>query len=200
MSDHVDVTLRILMIDNYDSFTYNLVHYLQQLAADVRVRKNDQINIEEIEQLAPTHIVISPGPKTPDQAGISLQIVDYFKGKIPILGVCLGHQVIGQYFGAKVINAKKLMHGKTSSVIHNHTGIFEHLPQDFIATRYHSLALDRDTLPDDLEMTAWTNNKKGEFEELMAIKHKHLKIEGVQFHPESVLSEHGMAILKAFIA
>jgi anthranilate synthase component 2 len=187
------------MLDNYDSFTYNLVHYLEQFNAEVIVKKNDQVTLGQIERLAPTHIIISPGPKTPDQAGISLELVEHFKGCIPILGVCLGHQVIGQLFGASVTNAATLMHGKTSTIHHNDHGIFTGIPQGFIATRYHSLVLDKKTLPDDIELTAWTVDENGEVEEVMGIKHRKFNIEGVQFHPESVLSEYGMDLLKAFV-
>ena len=187
------------MIDNYDSFTFNLVHYLEQLEVPVITKKNDEISIQQIIDLAPTHIVISPGPCTPNEAGISLDLIKSLKQQIPILGVCLGHQAIGQSFGAKVIRAKKIMHGKTSKIIHTDTGLFSDLPQNFIATRYHSLVLDKNSLPNCLEITAWTEDESGEMEAVMAIKHKEYDIEGIQFHPESVLSEHGLDIMKKFI-
>ena len=187
------------MIDNYDSFTFNLVHYLEQLDAQVIVKKNDELSVEQILELSPTHIIISPGPCTPNEAGISLELINSLKGKIPILGVCLGHQAIGQSFGAKVIRANKIMHGKTSNIIHSDTGLFSGLPQKFIATRYHSLVLDENSLPDCLEITAWAENESGELEVIMGIKHKEYDIEGIQFHPESVLSEYGLEILKRFI-
>ncbi len=187
------------MIDNYDSFTFNLVHYLEQLNAQVTVKKNDELLVEQILELSPTHIIISPGPCTPNEAGISLELIDWLKGKIPILGVCLGHQAIGQSFGAKVIRAKKIMHGKTSKIIHSNIGLFSGLPQKFTATRYHSLVLDESDFPDCLDITAWTENESGEMEAVMGIKHKEYDIEGIQFHPESVLSEHGLEILKRFL-
>lgn len=187
------------MIDNYDSFTFNLVHYLEQLDAQVIVKKNDQISVQQILELSPTHIIISPGPCTPNEAGISLELIDSFKGKIPILGVCLGHQAIGQNFGAKVVNADKIMHGKTSKILHTNKGIFHGLPQNFEATRYHSLVLDKNSLPEELELTAWTEDESGKLEAIMGIKHKKLDIEGVQFHPESVLSEYGIKLLDQFV-
>ena len=190
---------KILMIDNYDSFTFNLVHYLEQLDAQIIVKKNDEISIEQIKKLAPSHIVISPGPCTPNEAGISLSIVEHFKAQIPILGVCLGHQVIGQSLGAKVVSADKIMHGKTSSIFHNGKGVFKGLPQGFKATRYHSLVLDRNSLPDELEITAWTEDSDGEIEAIMGIKHKSYPLQGVQFHPESVLSESGLELLGSFV-
>ena len=190
---------KVLMIDNYDSFTFNLVHYLQQLDVEVIVKKNDEISIEEIIKLAPSSIIISPGPCTPNEAGISLSIIDNLKGKIPILGVCLGHQAIGQSFGGKVVRAFKIMHGKTSKIFHNDQGVFKGLPQGFKATRYHSLVLNKANLPDSLEITAWTNDSLGNFEAVMGIKHKQFDIEGIQFHPESVLSEFGLELLNRFI-
>lgn len=189
----------LLMIDNYDSFTYNVVQYLGELGADVHVYRNDEITVEEIEQLAPSKIVISPGPCTPTQAGISLAVIEHFKGKIPILGICLGHQSIGQAFGGKIIRAGQVMHGKTSPVFHNDAGVFKGLSNPFTATRYHSLVIDRAHLPDCLEITAWTENQDGSVEEIMGVRHKILDIEGVQFHPESILSEHGHDLLRNFL-
>lgn len=189
----------ILMIDNYDSFTYNLVQYLGELGADVQVRRNDQITLEEIEALKPERIMISPGPCTPNEAGISLSLIDYFSGKLPILGVCLGHQSIGQAFGGKVVRAKRIMHGKTSKIYHTGKGVFANLKSPFVATRYHSLVLEKDSVPSCLEITAWTENDRYEIEEIMGLKHKTLPIEGVQFHPESILTEHGHAMLKNFL-
>ncbi len=189
----------ILMIDNYDSFTYNLVQYLGELGADVVVERNDQITLEEIEALAPERIMLSPGPCTPDEAGISLDVIEHFKGKLPIFGVCLGHQSIGQAFGGDIVRAEEIMHGKTSTMYHKGIGIFENIPEPFEATRYHSLVIDQDTLPDCLEITAWTETDCGEIDEIMGVRHKTLAIEGVQFHPESILSEHGHAMLKNFL-
>ena len=189
----------ILMIDNYDSFTYNLVQYLGELGADVMVERNDQITIDEIETLAPERIMISPGPCTPSEAGISIDVVHHFKGKLPIFGVCLGHQSIGQAFGGDIIRAEEIMHGKTSSIYHRGIGLFEDLPEPFEATRYHSLVIDQDTLPDCLEMTAWTETECGEIEEIMGVRHKEYAIEGVQFHPESILTEHGHDMLQNFL-
>ena len=189
----------ILMIDNYDSFTYNLVQYLGELGADVVVERNDQITIEEIEALAPERIMLSPGPCTPAEAGISLDVIKHFQGKLPIFGVCLGHQSIGQAFGGDIIRAEEIMHGKTSTMHHKGVGIFKDIPKPFEATRYHSLVIDQDTLPDCLEITAWTETDCGEIDEIMGIRHKTLAIEGVQFHPESILSEHGHAMLKNFL-
>ena len=189
----------ILMIDNYDSFTYNLVQYLGELGADVVVERNDQITIEEVEALAPERIMLSPGPCTPAEAGISLDVIKHFQGKLPIFGVCLGHQSIGQAFGGDIIRAEEIMHGKTSTMHHKGVGIFKDIPKPFEATRYHSLVIDQDTLPDCLEITAWTETDCGEIDEIMGIRHKTLAIEGVQFHPESILSEHGHAMLKNFL-
>lgn len=189
----------LLMIDNYDSFTYNVVQYFGELGADVQVYRNDEITLAEIEKLAPSKIVISPGPCTPTQAGISLAVIEHFKGKLPILGICLGHQSIGQAFGGKIIRAGQVMHGKTSAVFHKNTGVFKGLTNPFKATRYHSLVIDKDTLPDCLEITAWTENTDGSMEEIMGVRHKSLDIEGVQFHPESILSEHGHDLLKNFL-
>jgi len=189
----------ILMIDNYDSFTYNLVQYLGELGADVVVERNDQITIKEIEELAPERIMLSPGPCTPAEAGISLDVIKHFQGKLPIFGVCLGHQSIGQAFGGDIVRAEEIMHGKTSTMYHKGVGIFKDIPEPFEATRYHSLVIDQDTLPDCLEITAWTETDCGEVEEIMGVRHKTLAIEGVQFHPESILSEHGHAMLKNFL-
>ncbi len=189
----------ILMIDNYDSFTYNLVQYLGELGAVVVVKRNDQITIKEIEALAPERIMLSPGPCTPAEAGISLDVIKHFQGKLPIFGVCLGHQSIGQAFGGDIVRAEEIMHGKTSTMYHKGVGIFEDIPEPFEATRYHSLVIDQDTLPDCLEITAWTETECGEMDEIMGVRHKTLAIEGVQFHPESILSEHGHAMLKNFL-
>ena len=189
----------LLMIDNYDSFTYNVVQYLGELGADVHVYRNDEITVAEIEKLAPSKIVISPGPCTPTDAGISLAVIEHFKGKIPILGICLGHQSIGQAFGGKIIRAGQVMHGKTSSIFHNNAGVFKGLTNPFTATRYHSLVIDRAHVPDCLEITAWTENQDGSMEEIMGVRHKTLDIEGVQFHPESILSEHGHDLLRNFL-
>lgn len=184
----------ILVIDNYDSFTYNLVQYLGEIGEEVVVRRNDQIDLAGIETLAPDHILISPGPCTPNEAGISLSLIEHFKGKIPILGVCLGHQSIGQAFGGEVIRAERLMHGKTSDIYHDGKTIFEGIPSPYTATRYHSLIVRRETLPDCLEISAET--KEGE---IMGLRHKQYPIEGVQFHPESIITEHGLRLLRNFI-
>tara|TARA_R110002073_G_scaffold274629_3_gene438116 strand:- start:589 stop:1173 length:585 start_codon:yes stop_codon:yes gene_type:complete len=184
----------LLMIDNYDSFTYNLVQYFCELGEEVVVFRNDEITLDKIAQLEPERIVISPGPCTPNKAGVSLSVIDRFSEAIPILGVCLGHQSIGQAFGGKVIHAKQLMHGKTSPIFHQNKGVFCGLPNPFMATRYHSLVIERSTLPASLEITAWTED-----EEIMGIRHKSLTIEGVQFHPESILSEQGHRILENFL-
>jgi anthranilate synthase component 2 len=189
----------LLMIDNYDSFTYNLVQYFGELGADVRVYRNDQISIEEIEALNPEKIVISPGPCTPNEAGISLDVIKHFAGKKPILGVCLGHQSIGQAFGGDIIHASAIMHGKTSPVHHNNTSVFKGLNNPVESTRYHSLVIDKNTLPDCLEITAWTETEDGEMDEIMGVQHKTLPIEGVQFHPESILTEQGHDLLKNFL-
>ena len=188
----------ILMIDNYDSFTYNIVQYLLELGAEVEVRRNDEITIAEIQTMAPEKIVISPGPCTPNEAGISLETVDHFAGKIPILGICLGHQSIGQSFGGTIGRAASVMHGKTSAIHHNGEGVFAGLKQPFEATRYHSLVVDKATLPSTLEVTAWTE-KDGEVDEIMGLRHRELGIEGVQFHPESILTEHGYDLLTNFL-
>lgn len=184
----------LLMIDNYDSFTYNLVQYLGELGQDVQVYRNDEIDLQKIAQLKPEKIVISPGPCTPNEAGISLALIKEFAGKIPLLGVCLGHQSIGQAFGGNIIKAKTLMHGKTSLIHHTSKGVFKGLPNPYTATRYHSLVIERETIPDCLEITAWTDDG-----EIMGIKHKTLAVEGVQFHPESVLTEHGHDLLNNFL-
>ncbi len=189
----------LLMIDNYDSFTYNLVQYLGELGADVRVFRNDQISTADIKKLAPAHIVISPGPCTPNEAGVSVDAVKAFAGKIPLLGVCLGHQSIGQAFGGKIVHARELMHGKTSMIHHTGKGVFEGLPNPFEATRYHSLVIEKQSLPECLEITAWTENEKGEMDEIMGVRHKTLNVEGVQFHPESILTQHGHDLLKNFL-
>jgi len=189
----------LLMIDNYDSFTYTLVNYLESLSVNVVVKKNDEIDIKGIERLEPKYLMVSPGPCTPNEAGISLDAVKHFAGKLPILGVCLGHQAIGQVFGAKVTKATQVMHGKTSKVIHTKTGVFKGLSSPFTATRYHSLVLDQATLPECLEVTAWTENADGSREEIMGVRHSDYSIEGVQFHPESVLTEYGLELLKNFV-
>lgn len=189
----------LLMIDNYDSFTYNLVQYLGELGQDVQVYRNDEIDLKKIAELKPKYIVISPGPCTPNEAGISLALIKEFVGKIPLLGVCLGHQSIGQAFGGKIIKAKTLMHGKTSLIHHTSKGVFHSLPNPYTATRYHSLVIERETIPDCLEITAWTQNENGEFGEIMGVKHKTLAVEGVQFHPESILTEHGYDLLNNFL-
>jgi anthranilate synthase component 2 len=187
------------MLDNYDSFTYNLVQYFGELGADVHVHRNDKITIDEIEALNPEKIVISPGPCTPNEAGISLEAIKHFAGKKPILGVCLGHQSIGQAFGGKIVHASKIMHGKTSPIYHNNSSVFKGLNNPVEATRYHSLIIEKASLPDCFEITAWTQNDDGNLDEIMGISHKTLPIEGVQFHPESILTEQGHALLKNFL-
>ena len=189
----------LLMIDNYDSFTYNLVQYFGELGADVQVHRNDKITIAEIEALNPDKIVISPGPCTPNEAGISLDVIRHFAGKKPILGVCLGHQAIAQAFGGKIVHANEIMHGKTSPVHHKNNSVFKELSNPFKATRYHSLVINKATLPDCFDITAWTQNDDGSLDEIMGIQHKILPIEGVQFHPESILTEHGHDLLKNFL-
>ena len=189
----------ILMVDNYDSFTYNVVQYLAELNADVEVYRNDQITIAEIEQLSPEKIVISPGPCTPSEAGISVEVIKHFSGRIPILGICLGHQSIGQAFGGEIVRAKQVMHGKTSMIHHNSSGVFAGLTNPYEATRYHSLVINQDTFPDCLEITAWTQNEDGSVDEIMGVRHKQLAVEGVQFHPESILTEHGHDLLDNFL-
>ena len=189
----------LLMIDNYDSFTYNVVQFLGELGAEVQVYRNDAITLDEIEAMAPDQIVLSPGPCTPDQAGISLAVVERFAGKTPILGICLGHQSIGQAFGGRIIRAAKVMHGKLSPIHHQATGVFRGLSNPLSATRYHSLVIDKATLPESLEITAWTEDENGNLEEIMAVRHKSLAVEGVQFHPESIMSEHGHQLLENFL-
>lgn len=189
----------VLMIDNYDSFTYNLVQYLGQLNADVEVKRNDEITTDDISTLNPERIIISPGPCTPNEAGISLEVIEKFSDKLPIFGVCLGHQSIGQAFGGKIIRAKEIMHGKTSMIHHNNKGVFKGLKNPFEATRYHSLVIEKESLPDCLEITAWTETPKGELDEIMGVKHRTLNVEGVQFHPESILTEHGHDMLQNFL-
>ena len=189
----------LLMIDNYDSFTYNLVQYLGELGADVRVFRNDRIGLAEITALGPEHIVISPGPCTPNEAGISVHVIEHFSRKVPILGVCLGHQAIGQAFGGRVVHAGAVMHGKTSPIHHRGAGVFQGLADPFQATRYHSLVIDRESLPDCLEITAWTETLEGEIDEIMGIRHRSLRVAGVQFHPESIMTEHGHALLRNFL-
>ena len=184
----------LLMIDNYDSFTYNLVQYFGELGEDVRVARNDEITLEEIDALRPARICISPGPCSPTEAGISLPVIERFAGKVPILGVCLGHQAIGHAFGGKVVGARRLMHGKADAVTHEHEGVFAELPSPFVAARYHSLAVERESLPECLEITAWTSDG-----EIMGLRHKTLAVEGVQFHPESIATEHGHALLRNFL-
>ncbi len=185
----------LLMIDNYDSFTFNLVQYFGELGEEVVVKRNDEISLADIEKFAPARIVISPGPCSPMEAGISVPTVEKFAGKIPILGVCLGHQSIGQAFGGRVVHAKTLMHGKTSQMTHTGAGVFANLPSPFRITRYHSLVIERETCPDCLEVTAWTDDG-----EIMGVRHKTLAVEGVQFHPESIMTEHGHALLKNFLS
>ncbi len=189
----------LIMIDNYDSFTYNLVQYLGELKADVKVFRNDEVSIADIEKMAPDHLMISPGPCTPNEAGISIDAIKHFSGQIPILGVCLGHQSIGQAYGGKVIHAREIMHGKTSLMHHNNKGVFHDLESPFIATRYHSLVVEKESLPDCLEMTSWTETEDGQADEIMGLRHKELAIEGVQFHPESILSQHGHKMLQNFL-
>jgi anthranilate synthase component II len=191
--------VKVVMVDNYDSFTYNLVQYFGELGADVTVVRNDQVTVADIEKLAPDKIVISPGPCTPKEAGVSVETILKFAGKLPILGVCLGHQSIGYAFGGHVIHAKHIMHGKTSLIHHHNVGVFRDLSNPFTATRYHSLVIEQTTLPDCLEITAWTQNEGGEFDEIMGVRHKTLDIEGVQFHPESILTEHGHDLLRNFL-
>ncbi len=189
----------VLMIDNYDSFTWNVVQYLGELKADVKVIRNDELTVDEIIALAPERIVISPGPCTPTEAGVSLEVITQLAGKLPILGVCLGHQSIGQAMGGKVVRARQVMHGKVSAIHHNGKGVFANLPSPFNATRYHSLIIEKASLPDCLEITAWTQLDDGSVDEIMGVRHKDFILEGVQFHPESILSEHGHALLKNFL-
>jgi anthranilate synthase component 2 len=189
----------LLMIDNYDSFTYNLVQYFGELGADVVVHRNDQITIEQIEKLDPEYIVISPGPCTPNEAGVSIETIKHFAGKKPILGVCLGHQSIGQAFGGKIVHANAIMHGKTSMMYHKDVGVFKGIDNPFEATRYHSLVIEKESLPDCLEVTAWTQNDKGEIDEIMGVRHRQYPIEGIQFHPESILTTPGHQLLGNFL-
>ena len=189
----------LLMIDNYDSFTYTLVQYLQALGAEVRVERNDALGVDEIEALAPQRIVISPGPCTPHEAGVSMGVIERLGASTPILGVCLGHQSLGQVYGGDVVRAGRIMHGKTSRIRHQGKGVFAGLPDGYEATRYHSLAVDKATLPDCLEVTAWTDNEDGSMEEIMGLRHREFPVEGVQFHPESILTQHGHALLKNFL-
>mgnify|MGYP001495323633 FL=1 len=190
----------LLMIDNYDSFTFNVVQYLMELGENVEVWRNDEISVDEIIKAAPEKIVISPGPCTPNEAGISLEVIERLAGSIPILGICLGHQSIGQAFGGHIIRAPKVMHGKLSAIHHSGVGVFEGLPSPYQATRYHSLVIDPSTLPQSLEVTAWTEDESGKLEAIMGVRHRSLSVEGVQFHPESILSEHGHSLLKNFLA
>ena len=189
----------ILMIDNYDSFTYNLVQYFGELGAEVEVHRNDCITVDEVAAKKPSHIVLSPGPCTPNEAGICLDLIAQLQGKVPLLGVCLGHQAIGQAFGGTVRRAREVMHGKTSLVHHRNRGVFKDLPTPYTATRYHSLIVDRSGLPEDFEVTAWTEKGDGEMDEIMGLRHRSLPIEGVQFHPESILTEHGHRLLRNFL-
>jgi len=189
----------LLMIDNYDSFTYNLVQYLGELGADVEVYRNDEITVDEIRAKQPERLMISPGPCTPDEAGISMAAIKAFAGVIPILGVCLGHQSIGQVFGGKIIHAKQIMHGKTSLIYHNSSHVFKGLKNPYTATRYHSLVIEKESLPDCLEITAWTQTENGEMDEIMGVRHKTMSVEGVQFHPESILTEYGHDLLNNFL-
>ncbi len=189
----------LLMIDNYDSFTWNLVQYFGELGAQVDVHRNDHITISDIEKLKPKHIVVSPGPCTPNEAGISMDVIRRFQGEVPILGVCLGHQSIGQVYGGKVIRARKVMHGKVSPVFHEDQSVFKGLPSPFNTTRYHSLVIEKETLPPCLEVTAWTKTEDGENDEIMGVRHRDLPVEGVQFHPESIMTEHGHDMLANFL-
>ena len=191
--------VKVVMVDNYDSFTYNLVQYLGELGAEVTVVRNDQVTVADIENLAPDKIVISPGPCTPKEAGVSVEAILTFAGKYPILGVCLGHQSIGYAFGGNIIHAKSIMHGKTSPIYHHNLGVFKGLTNPFTATRYHSLVIEQATLPECLEITAWTQDEAGKLDEIMGVRHKTLDIEGVQFHPESILTEFGHELLRNFL-
>jgi anthranilate synthase component 2 len=191
--------MKILMIDNYDSFTYNLVQYLGELGAEVEVVRNDQVSVDEVVKTDASRIMVSPGPGTPDQAGVSMAVIEALAGVKPILGVCLGHQSIGQVYGGEIRHACEIMHGKTSAIIHNGVGVFAGIDNPFIATRYHSLVIDRHSLPDCLEVTAWTEDEKGELDEIMGVRHREFAVEGVQFHPESILTENGHALLQNFL-
>ena len=189
----------LLMIDNYDSFTFNLVQYFGELGQDVKVVRNDELTVAAIGELAPTHIVISPGPCTPNEAGVSLEVLRELSPTVPIFGVCLGHQSIGQAFGGKVVRARQIMHGKTSMIHHSGRGVFRGLPSPFEATRYHSLVVEKASLPECLEITAWTENDDGSVDEIMGLRHRELDVEGVQFHPESILTQHGHDLLRNFL-
>ncbi|MCO1333456.1 aminodeoxychorismate/anthranilate synthase component II [Microbulbifer sp. OS29] len=189
----------ILMIDNYDSFTWNVVQYLEELGVEVVVKRNDEITLDDIDSMTPEKLVISPGPCTPNEAGISLAAIRRFAGSIPILGICLGHQSIGQVFGGRVVRARQVMHGKTSPIVHNNLGVFHGLSNPFEATRYHSLVVEKSGLPECLEVTAWTETDNGEIDEIMGLRHRELAVEGVQFHPESILTLHGHDMLRNFI-
>jgi anthranilate synthase component 2 len=189
----------LLLIDNYDSFTFNLYQYLAELGADVEVHRNDEITVEDCLQMGADHIVISPGPCTPSEAGISVDLIKAAAGQVPLLGVCLGHQAIGQAFGGRIVHAREVMHGKTSLIYHANVGIFNGLNDPYTATRYHSLVIDRETLPDCLEITAWTQDAAGEMDEIMGVRHRQLNVQGVQYHPESILSEHGHDLLGNFL-
>ena len=189
----------LVMIDNYDSFTYNIVQYLGELGADVRVFRNDEISVADLLALAPERLVVSPGPCTPNEAGISMAAIEACAGRIPVLGICLGHQSIGQVFGGRIIRAGQVMHGKTSRIHHDGQGVFRGIPSPYRATRYHSLVIEKTSLPACLEITAWTTHEDGSLEEIMGVRHRHLQVEGVQFHPESILTEHGHALLRNFL-
>lgn len=189
----------LLMLDNYDSFTFNLVQYFEELGAAVSVLRNDQLPVKEVVDLKPQHLVISPGPCTPAEAGISVELIKAVAGEIPILGVCLGHQCLAAAFGARIVRAGSIMHGKTSPVYHNNEGVFEGLPNPVTATRYHSLVIEQQSLPDCFEVTAWTQTDTGEVEEIMGVRHRTLEIEGVQFHPESIMTDHGHDMLQVFL-
>ena len=191
--------MKVLMIDNYDSFTYNLVQYLGELGADVEVVRNDQISVDEIVNSDASHVMVSPGPCTPNEAGVSMAAIEALANEKPILGVCLGHQSIGQVFGGKIVHAREIMHGKTSRVIHTGVGVFQGLDSPFVATRYHSLVIDKNTVPVCLEVTAWTEDAEGNLDEIMGVRHREMAIEGVQFHPESILTEQGHALLRNFL-
>ncbi len=199
LSCNYRLPLMLLMIDNYDSFTWNLVQYLQELGEDVQVVRNDALDVAQIAALAPSRIVISPGPCTPNEAGVSLELISALAGRVPIFGVCLGHQALGQAFGGTVVRAKSIMHGKTSMIHHTGVGVFAGLPNPFEATRYHSLVVERASLPECLEVTAWTQSPDGGFDEIMGLRHRTLAVEGVQFHPESILTQHGHALLRNFL-
>jgi anthranilate synthase component 2 len=191
--------MKVLMIDNYDSFTYNLVQYLGELGAEVDVVRNDQVSVDDVQASDASHIMLSPGPGTPDQAGISMAAIEALAGVKPILGVCLGHQSIGQVYGGRIRHAREIMHGKTSAIRHKAVGVFSGIDNPFVATRYHSLVVDRDSLPDCLEVTAWTEDANGDIDEIMGLRHRELAVEGVQFHPESILTEHGYSLLRNFL-